>query len=157
MSILKTKPIDNMYILENNNNIVLLTEKGLQTRKVYAVFDGDLSYSQQLKAFKLDSKRGFVAYYKEVSGIDKTITKRNIKALTPIMRTKEIPLKGIQQVRGLYFWIEKNGKKVDPIPYLLQINADFVTNKGKKYTKKSTNKSISTTKKQSNTISKKEE
>lgn len=120
MNLFKCMPIDNMNVFENKDNVLLLTEKGVMTKNVYAVFDGDLSYDKEKEAFKLASDAGFVAWYKEVSGMIQSPSKMPVVGGTPCMRTMNIPLKGLYQVKGVYFWLEKGGKIIDPIPYLLQ-------------------------------------
>lgn len=118
MSILQCMPLDNMRVYENTNNILLLIEQAPKSKKVYAIFDGDLSYDSIKNAFKLDSKKGYVAYYKGVAKHAKMENKVAIKAQSIIFSTNKIPLRAKRQVEGLYFWIEKNGKIINTVDFL---------------------------------------
>lgn len=118
MSILQCMPLDNMRVYENTNNILLLIEQAPKSKKVYAIFDGDLSYDTIKNAFKLDSKQGYVAYYKGVAKHAKVEEKVSVKAQSVIFSTNKIPLRAKRQVEGLYFWIEKNGKIINTVDFL---------------------------------------
>lgn len=119
MSLFTYTPIPHPYVVQNKNNVLILTSSvPSQIHDIYYVFDGEFEYDTNADAFKLDSKRGYVAWYKEVSGIPKTPLKVSILASKSNMRSGYVKIDAMRQVLGFYFWLEKDGEIIDPLPYL---------------------------------------
>lgn len=120
MNLFKHKPYDTKHkctIISNLDKILLF--KYLDTGElVYPVFDGKLEYDEEKEAYKI-TKHKYTVFYK---GISTTKVGQKVKENEPIGLTTVISLTGLYQVKGFYFWIEKDGCKLDPIPFILGVD-----------------------------------
>lgn len=114
----KTMPVEDIQIFKNINNVLLLGDRQKSRRMVYAVCDGTLSFSKEKQAWKLDTYKGIVFYYKGLLPIYKMNERQKVTTGQMIGRFDKIPQGSMRYLLGVYFWAEKNGRIIDTLEIL---------------------------------------
>lgn len=114
----KTMPVEDIQIFKNINNVLLLGDRQKSRRMVFAVCDGTLSFSKEKQAWKLDTCKGIVFYYKGLLPIYKMNERQKVTTGQMIGRFDKIPQGSMRYLLGVYFWAEKNGRIIDTLEIL---------------------------------------
>ena len=114
----KTMPVTNIQIFKNINNVLLVGSHQNQNNRVFAVCDGTLSFSKEKQAWKLDTYKGIVFYYKGFVPFYEMGDKQKVYSGQLIGYTNKIPQGSLRYITGTYFWAEKNGRIIDTLEIL---------------------------------------
>lgn len=128
MSLFQNNILDNQWVLSNNDNVVVLYDRNnpYTVREVYAPFDG-VWENRALRAGLAGKEPVYELHWVIMPFEGKSEIRGNLSAKTTIGLTKPITV-GNKTVQGVKVWLEKDGEKVDIIPYLLQRDDTMVNN-----------------------------